>query len=72
MIERQSKRFIAYPLGARGGKASEGSTYEEAVARLTVSTSLYPDSLAASLVEMRPAVLEACMAEPGDSNILPG
>ena len=44
MIERQSKRFIAYPLGVRGGKASEGSTYEEAVTRLTVSTGLYPDS----------------------------
>lgn len=68
VVEHQSNRFVAYPLGVRGGKVSEGITYEEALAGLRVSTRLYPDSLAASLVEMRPPVLEACVAEAGDTN----
>jgi len=66
IVERHSNRFIAYPLGLRGATASEGVTYEEAVARLRLSTPLCPDSLAASLVAMRPPVLEACVSDAGD------
>ena len=67
VIERQSNRFIAYPLGVRGRKASEGTTYEEALARLKYSMDVRTESLAASLVARRPPVLEACVAEAGDT-----
>jgi len=68
IVERRSNRFIAYPVGVRGATTSEGMTYEEALARLRLSTRLCPDSLAPSLVAMRPPVLEACVVEPGDRN----
>lgn len=72
MVEHRPDRFVAYPLGIRGGKASEGMTYEEALAGVRLSTHLYPDSLPASLVEMRPPVLEACVAEAHDRTALSG
>jgi hypothetical protein len=62
IIERRSNRFIAFPLGVHGS-ASEGNSYEEALARLRLSTGVRADSLSASLVAMRPPVLEACVAE---------
>jgi hypothetical protein len=63
IIERRSNRFVAYPLGVHSAKASEGNTYEEALARLRLSTGVRADSLSADLVAMRPPVLEACVAE---------
>jgi len=68
IIERRSNRFVAYPLGVRGGKTSDGTTYEEALARLRHSLGVRSESLAASLVAMRPPVLEACVMEAGDRN----
>ena len=71
IIERRSNRFVAYPLGVRGGKTSDGTTYEEALARLRLSTGVLADSVSASLVAMRPPVLEACVAEAGDRSGFP-
>ena len=72
IIERRSNRFVAYPLGVRGAKASEGNTYEEALARLRLSMDVRADSLSASLVAMRPPVLEACVAEIPNNADFPG
>lgn len=58
--------------GVRGAKASEGNTYEEALARLRLSMDVRADSLSASLVAMRPPVLEACVAEIPNNADFPG
>jgi hypothetical protein len=70
IVERHSNRFVAYALGVPGGKATYGSTYEEALARLSRSADVYPKSLAADLVAMRPPVLEACVLEGGNGGAL--
>ena len=70
IVERHSNRFVAYALGVPGGKATYGTTYEEALARLSLSADVYPQSLAADLVAMRPPVLEACVAECANGTVL--
>ena len=68
IIERRSNRFIAYQLGVRGGRTSEGTTYEEALARLRHTLGVLTESLADNLVAMRPPVLEACVGEAAERN----
>ena len=70
IIERRSNRFIA-TLAIHGGRRAR-NTYEEALARLRLSTGVRAECLSASLVPMRPPLLEACVAEAPNSGGFPG
>ncbi len=62
IVEKRSGQFfIAHAVGVKGAKNGVGTTYEEALAGVGLPSRLYPESLANTLVAMRPPVVEACV-----------
>lgn len=67
LVEGRPGQFVARPIGVKGARTGVGRTYEEALSSLRLPSRLYAESIATTLLSMRPPVVEACVSEAAES-----
>ena len=63
IVEKHPDGYVAYPLGVQDVVVGEGDTYEAVLADVKSAIKFHIESFGAEVLEIRPPVLEAFVAE---------